>query len=112
MPLILATTSVLPSRTTQLPLVPLMALLFVIRDIFLVAKSIEQRRSSQLKSAERALVRIQRFGVPNLLVSKVLISNVGVSTAVRIWLGFGIVVLDAPSHIAKALLEETDKATS
>lgn len=108
----LATTRVLPSRTTHRPLVPLMALLFVMRDIFFVAKSIEQRRSSQLKSAERPLVRIQRFGVPNLLVSKVLISKVGVNMAVRIWLGFGIVVLDAPSHIAKALFAETDKATS
>ena len=50
---------------------PLSALLREIREIFLVAKSMEQSRSSQLKSADFPLVRIHLFGVPYMAVSKV-----------------------------------------
>ena len=107
-----ATTTFLPSTVSHLPLTPVATALEVTSEIFLLAKSIEQRRSSQLKSAMEPFVRIQRLGVPYFEVSKLFTLNVGAITAVRSWFGFGIVTEDAVSHIANALLVLTESATS
>ena len=69
---------------SHLALTPFTAELPVMREIFLVAKSIVQRRSSQLKSAAEPFVWIQRLGVPYFGVSKVFTVNFGVIAAVRI----------------------------
>jgi hypothetical protein len=80
----LATMTLFPARVSHLPLVPFIAALPVISEIFFVAKSIVQRRSSQLKIADEPFVFIQRFGVPKLEVPKFFIANLGAITAVRI----------------------------
>ena len=66
-----AATAAFPSTVIHLPLIPLLALFRVTRETFLLAKSITQRRSSQLKRAEVPLVRSQRLGVPNFEVLNV-----------------------------------------
>ena len=74
----------LPAIVSHLPLTPFTAVLRVMREIFFVANSIEQRRSSQLNRAEELFVRIQRLGVPKLDVSKLLTFKFVAITAVRI----------------------------
>ena len=65
-----------------------------------------------MNKAEELFVRIQRLGVPKLDVSKLLTFKFVAITAVRISLGLGIVIDEAPNHIAKAPLVVIDSATS
>ena len=105
-----AATAAFPSTVIHLPLIPLLALFRVTRETFLLAKSIMQRRSSQLKRAEVPLVRSQRLGVPNFEVLNVWISICPPNTAERNCVGFGI--SDVPSHSAKVRFGVTERATS